>query len=118
ANVTTTVANGTLNISTPSLNFGSNSVFQGPIINVDSGGGANDLAVTTTTGFANSGLASTGGAITISPTAGRSVIFAQSGAGTSTLNLNGGPVTATVSGTGTATVNTGVTVASNNNIII
>jgi hypothetical protein len=58
-------------------------------VTLDTNGQAVDLLITTTTG--SSGTISTStGTITVAPTAGRKVTLAQTGSGTSRLNLNGG----------------------------
>src|SRR5207247_2464187 len=58
-------------------------------------------------------ISTTTGTITVSPTAGRQAWFAQSGSGTTTLNLNGGAVAIN---TGSAKIDTGVTLASNRTV--
>ena len=108
-------------ISTPSLTLGATSTLStngDGTITLNSGGGATNLTVTSPDASSTT-ISTAGGAINLTPTAGRNVAFAKSaGAGTTTLNLNGGQLTVTTSGAGTITVNASVTVQTNNNIAL
>ncbi len=112
-----TLSQGSLELSSPLIALGNGSSISASSIAVDSGGVANDLTIQTPTG-GSATLQATVGAISITAPSGHSLIFAQSGgSGSSTLHLNGSPVT-TTSTTGNTTVNVGVTVATNSSITV
>jgi hypothetical protein len=118
-NTTQTVQSGSpITVSTPSISLGNNALLSATgasNISINSGGGANPLTITLDNG--ESGTISTaGGTVAIAPTSGQSLTFAKTtGAGTSILNLDGGPVTTTTSSAGTA-VNSNVVLDSNSTI--
>jgi hypothetical protein len=107
-----------LEIQTTSLTMGNLASFTATgastiTLSSTSAGGGGAITITAPTG-SNATISTNGGSINIAPTAGQTLTFAQSGAGVSTLNLNGGLVTTTASNT--TTIATGVTVTSNNDI--
>src|SRR5262249_24994386 len=86
-------------------------------ISVDSGNSAADvnLVITAPAGFAGT-LATTGGTISVAPTGNGTLIFANSGVSTATLNLNGGPVS--IASSSSVSVGGSVTLSSDNTISI
>jgi hypothetical protein len=121
AGTTQTISGGSsVQVTAPSVNFGAGSMLTATSASsaVAIASSGTPLTITAPSG-SSATISTAGGAINITPDVGQSLTFASSaGTGIATLNLNGGPVTATTTSGGSITINQGVVLASNNSVTL